>query len=158
LLLQRLAQFLEQSGFLDGNDRLIGEVLQHCALLIGERAYLSAIDADSANDRIVLKHGHRDQRTDTSNFHRSNCLWVAVEIATILFEIDYFDRLASVKNACRWHRRTRSKHSTDFLRLRQISVPRRNSNLAVALTKPHDAVGRLTEPRRIRQHGLNHRL
>src|ERR1700731_1557236 len=37
LLLQRLPQFVEQPRVLDGDDRLIGEVLNELDLLVGER-------------------------------------------------------------------------------------------------------------------------
>ena len=47
LLLQQFAQFVQQAGVLDGDDGLIGEVLDQLDLLVGERAYLLAIDGDA---------------------------------------------------------------------------------------------------------------
>src|SRR5262245_63779808 len=44
LLLQRFAQFVEQAGVLNGNDRLSGEIANHFDLLIREWPYLLAID------------------------------------------------------------------------------------------------------------------
>ena len=45
LLLQRFAQLVEQAGVLDGDDGLVGEVLQQRNLLVGERPHFLAVDA-----------------------------------------------------------------------------------------------------------------
>src|SRR5215469_12987456 len=113
LLLERFTQLIEQPRVLDCDDSLGGEILQQLDLLVGERPNLPTIDIKGTNDRAVFKHWHRDQRAYTGNFYRSHCQRVAVGIGTILFEIDYLDRLASVKGPGRWHRRTRPKQSTD---------------------------------------------
>src|SRR5262249_37978052 len=44
LLLQRLAQFVEQASILDGNDGLRGEVLDQIYLLVGERPDLLVVN------------------------------------------------------------------------------------------------------------------
>ena len=62
LLLQRLAQFVEQPRVLDGDDGLGGEVLHQLDLLVGERPHLLAIDADDANELVVLEHGDHEER------------------------------------------------------------------------------------------------
>ena len=49
LLLQRLAQLVEQAGVLDRDDGLGGEVLHQLDLLVGERAHLLAVDDDGAD-------------------------------------------------------------------------------------------------------------
>src|SRR5262249_30083822 len=54
LLLQRLAQFVEQAGVLNGNDRLCGEILDQLDLLVGEGAHLLAEDIDGADKLAVL--------------------------------------------------------------------------------------------------------
>src|SRR5262249_13692207 len=48
LLLERLAQLVEQSRVLDGDYGLGGEVLDQLDLLVGERAHLMAVNADNA--------------------------------------------------------------------------------------------------------------
>ena len=45
LLLQRFAQLVQQPGVLNGDDRLLGEVLNQLDLLVGERPNLLAKDA-----------------------------------------------------------------------------------------------------------------
>jgi hypothetical protein len=55
LLLQRVAQLVEQAGILDGDHRLAGEVLHQFNLLVGERAHLLACSteiSDIRSDRV----------------------------------------------------------------------------------------------------------
>src|SRR5262245_53637572 len=56
LLLQRLAQLIEQARVLDGYDGLAGEILDQFDLLVGERADLLTIDGDRADQLILLDH------------------------------------------------------------------------------------------------------
>ena len=58
LLLQRLTQFVEQPGVLDGDNRLGGEVLQQLDLFIGERLDFDSSNRDDANDRVFPQHRH----------------------------------------------------------------------------------------------------
>ena len=53
LLLQRLAQFVEQPRVLDGDDGLGGEVLYQRDLLVGEWADFLAVDGDGADQFIA---------------------------------------------------------------------------------------------------------
>src|SRR6516162_9775113 len=59
LLLQRLTQFVEQPGVLDGDDRLGGEVLQQLDLFIGERLDFDSSNRDDADDLVYPQHRHR---------------------------------------------------------------------------------------------------
>ena len=52
LLLQQFAQLVEQAGILDGDDGLVGEILDQLDLLVSEWADLLAVDGDSA-DQLV---------------------------------------------------------------------------------------------------------
>ena len=63
LLLQRLgeivgalAQLVEQPRILDGDDGLGGEVLHQLDLLVGERTHLLAVNADGADQLVILEH------------------------------------------------------------------------------------------------------
>src|SRR5215472_10712512 len=60
LLLQRLAQLVEQASVLDGDDGLGREILNQINLLVGERLSLLAIDIDSADQTVLLQHRHRE--------------------------------------------------------------------------------------------------
>jgi hypothetical protein len=66
LLLQRFAQFVEQAGVFDGDDGLIGEVLDQLDLLVGERPHLLAVDHDRTDQLLLLQHRHEKHRPDGS--------------------------------------------------------------------------------------------
>src|SRR5262249_52516036 len=55
LLLQRLAQFVEQARVLDGDDGLGGKIFNQLNLLVGERAYLQPIYDKNAKRCIFLE-------------------------------------------------------------------------------------------------------
>ncbi|MGC2122413.1 MAG: hypothetical protein WA652_06120, partial [Xanthobacteraceae bacterium] len=70
LLLQRLseivgalAQFIEQPRVLDGNYRLIGEVVDQRYLLVGKGANFQPIDAKYAFEFVVLEQRNKEKRT-----------------------------------------------------------------------------------------------
>src|SRR6516165_9515535 len=58
LLLQRLAQLVEQARVLDGDDGLIGEAREQSYLLVAERPHLLTVDAERANHPFLLEHRH----------------------------------------------------------------------------------------------------
>ncbi len=66
LLLQSLARLSDQPRVLHRDYRLRGEVLQQGDLLVGERPHLLTVDADRAEQRILLAQRHGDQRTHTA--------------------------------------------------------------------------------------------
>ncbi len=61
LLLQRLAQFAEQPGVLDGDHRLGGEVRQQLYVLVGERPNFLPIDGHHTDRLIFLQQRHHDE-------------------------------------------------------------------------------------------------
>src|SRR5262249_8263900 len=61
LLLQRLAQLVEQARVLDGDDGLAGEIGHQLDLFVGERSNLSAVDADRADQAALFEH-RNDQK------------------------------------------------------------------------------------------------
>ena len=60
LLLQRLAQLVEQPSILDGDDGLSGEVGEQLNLLGRKWSHLLAVNGKGADELILLKHGHDD--------------------------------------------------------------------------------------------------
>jgi len=56
LLLQRLAQLVEQPGVLDGDDRLAREAGDQLDLLSAKRPHLLAVDDDGTHQFAVLEH------------------------------------------------------------------------------------------------------
>ena len=88
LLLQRfgeivgaLAQLVEQPRVLDGDHRLRGEVRHQLDLLVGERPHLLAIDADGADQLVVLEHRHAT-RSDAAPARRRDASGIALEIGS----------------------------------------------------------------------------
>src|SRR6516162_8447215 len=66
LLLQRLAQFVEQAGVLDRDDGLGGEICHQLNLFVREGANFLTKDRDGSNQVIVLKHRHSDEGSHTT--------------------------------------------------------------------------------------------
>jgi hypothetical protein len=54
LLLQRFAQLVEQSGVLDGDDGLLGEIAHQLDLLVAERSDLLTVDDESPDQLAFL--------------------------------------------------------------------------------------------------------
>src|SRR5262249_18672487 len=96
LLLQRFAELVEQPRILDGNDGLVGEILNQVDLLVGERADLLAVDSDRAHQRVVLDHWYHEEWPDAAEFNARNCQWVAVKIALICTIVGNMDCLAGL--------------------------------------------------------------
>src|SRR6266571_2150310 len=74
LLLQRLAQIVsalpqlvEQPRVLNGDDCLAPKASQQLDLFLGERPHLRAVDADLANELVLLQHGHVEHGASASN-------------------------------------------------------------------------------------------
>src|SRR5262245_63078070 len=70
LLLQRLAQPIQQSGILNGDGSLTGKAGYQLDLLVTERPDLLAINGDRAKQILVLKYWHHNSRTRTPIFRR----------------------------------------------------------------------------------------
>ena len=61
LLLQGLAQLVEQARVLDGDDGLIGEALEQLDLPVAEWADFLAVDADGSDQLVILEHWHNKE-------------------------------------------------------------------------------------------------
>src|SRR5215472_1220746 len=78
LLLQRLAQLVEQAGTLDGDDGLLGEIANQLDLIVGERLRLLAVDKDGADKLVVLEHRHGNESSragDRRELGRGEARW-----------------------------------------------------------------------------------
>ena len=71
LLLQRFTQFVQQPRVLDGDDSLSSEILDQRYLLVSKWSNFLPVDDDRADQRFVLKHGHRKMRLRTCKPGRS---------------------------------------------------------------------------------------
>ena len=63
-----LTQLLEQSGILDGDHGLIGEVLHQLDLLVCERPDFLAEDGNRSDQLAFLEHRHHDKRPGAAEF------------------------------------------------------------------------------------------
>src|SRR5262249_60291087 len=77
LLLQRLgevrcalAQLVEEARVLDGDHSLSGKIRQHLNLFVGEGTNLLTVDANDADEFVVLGERHSEHGTNAANFHR----------------------------------------------------------------------------------------
>ena len=60
------AQLVEQARVFDGDDRLSGEALYQLNLLVGERAYLLAVDGEDTDQLFILEHRYIEEGSETS--------------------------------------------------------------------------------------------
>src|SRR5262249_28178837 len=160
LLLQRFAQLVEQAGGLDGDDGLIGKVLDQRDLLVSEWAHLPTKDADSSDGFVVLEHRHTDIGPNAAKLDRIDSRQIAFSVSSRRCEI------SSVK---------RSLGSDDVAK--RIAVAGMDDLSAFACfgkggwyivcgdrAKPVSLIEKevaefgLAEPDGIRQHRLKHRL
>ena len=80
LLLQRLAQFMEQARVFDGDYALSGETLQQFNLPVGERMNLLAVQRNRANQFAFSQHRHAQDRPHAAAFDSHDRERIAVEI------------------------------------------------------------------------------
>ena len=73
LLLQRLAQLVEQARVLDGNDGLLGKIADQLDLRVRERTDFLAKEIERPNQLVVLEQWNGDQSPDTPQF-KASCL------------------------------------------------------------------------------------
>ena len=84
---KRFAQLVEQARVLDGDDGLGGEIFDQLDLLVGERPYLLAIDAEAANQFVLLQHRNEKQGPSAGEFGKRNRCWLALDICLVMSHI-----------------------------------------------------------------------
>ena len=82
--MKRLAQFVEQTRVLDGDDGLLGETADQLNLLLGERPHLLAVNGDCTNGLLLFQHWHHEQRADAADIYGSNRQLLAIAVRTVL--------------------------------------------------------------------------
>src|SRR5690348_17150058 len=83
LLLERLAQLVQQPRVLDGDDGLSSEVLHQLHLLIGEWSNLRSIDGNNADDLIRLEYRNAKISSDAADIDRIHQQWMPIEVGPI---------------------------------------------------------------------------
>src|SRR5262249_47611653 len=161
LLLQRLAQLVEQARVLDGNDGLGGETRDQLDLFFGKRPHLSTIDDDGPDRFIVLQHRNRDQRANAGDIDCGNRQGVAVEIGSACTKVGYLDRPPGLRGADEADLRVGMIYSARSQLLQvglgQWAVERRGP-VALSLAHSQRAVAGFAQPRGVREHGSKDRF
>jgi hypothetical protein len=154
-----LAQFVEQPSVLDGDDGLRGEALHQLDLLGGEGPHLLAVNADRADQVIVLQHRHDDDRTRTTEISEGGSCRITLEVRRLclkVFDVHHLFRPDDLGMAA-------SRMGTHRFAPSSLGKCRRyivESDLAeyVSFVEIQRAEFGLAEPRRVLQHGLEHGL
>src|SRR5262245_62786752 len=87
LLLQRFAKVVEQTHVLDGDYGLPGKIVHQLDMLVGEGANLLAVDADRADQVIVLQHRHDDDCTRTTEISEGGSCRIVLEVRRLCLKI-----------------------------------------------------------------------
>src|SRR5215471_16519311 len=155
LLLQRLAQFVEQAGILDGDDSLGGEVLDQLDLLVGEWANLLAIDRNGTDQLGFLEHRDDEERPNAPKFDGRGPQRIALNVCTFRSEIDDMYGLLRSGNPhdrgiLVWPMRTMLKELCERLRFAE----RGDGSHSAVLERENITEFCFTYARRVLQHGL----
>ena len=160
LLRERFAQLAEQPRVFDGNHRLGGEVRQEFDVLVGERAYLPAVDREGSDRLALLEHWNNQQAADAGNVHRSGRERVASAVGFAVFQVGDLRGTARRNGARQGDVRTWpvNRFALPLFDERggQITVDRTGAE-AISFAQPHRAVTRLADGGRLRQHGSEYR-
>ena len=78
-----LAQLLQQSRILDGDDGLGGEILYQLDLLVGEWPYFLPKNDEGADILIVLQHRHTENCPRTNGFDEGHDAGIAHKIGLV---------------------------------------------------------------------------
>src|SRR5262245_33986419 len=156
LLLQRLSQLVEQTRVLDCNHRLRGEVLHQFNLLVGERPHLLPVDGDRAEQHILLEHRYREVGEDAADIDAGHHPWIALEIRLTRPSVLDLHRplgpddlgVSASWMGTEWH----------VLPPCRRYVVNRSVTKYVPVIQVQRAELGTTEPSRVREHGLEHRL
>src|SRR5262245_13391390 len=93
LLLQRLAQLVEQARVLDGDDGLAGKILDQLDLLVCKRVDFLAVYRDSAEQLLFLEHWDSKIGPSAGKFDQGNDGIIALDIGLLSPEIGNVDYL-----------------------------------------------------------------
>src|SRR5262249_2700458 len=157
LLLQRLskivralAQFVEQAAVLDSDDRLIGEARDQLDLLVSEGTNVLAVNADHADELVLLQHrdGHKGPGT---------AIFCDRRVGAFRRHVCDLDRPHCVDCVSKVRGRQARRFFAEFRKL-TWRVMQRDALKFIAFDQQHRAERRLANTRRVRQYSLEHWL
>src|SRR5215471_4964823 len=163
LLLQRLAQLVEQARVLDGDDGLAGEISNKVNLLLVERTDLLAVNAERTNQLVLFEHRYCEYSpcAAVNDDSRRGIGWWDIHVILFGANIGDMDRMLGLSDPPEAGTRRRTDNSAGAAFLRQ---PRRrtvqcgDAVLSFPLPQVQHAELGLAEPRRVRQYALEHGL
>src|SRR5262249_24110022 len=140
-------------------DGLGGKILDQFDLLIGERANLLPIYANSADQFVVLKHRHGDEGAGTPDVNDRSDRWITIEVGLGRSQIVGMHYLRRSRDTAK----TAAGIGTDYHASANVcvggwDVMQRASAERLAVIEIERPEFCITQPHRIRQHGLEHRL
>src|SRR5262245_4360826 len=101
LLLEGLAQLVEESGILDGDDGLFSEIAHELDLLVGERIHLFAVDRYRADDLVVLQHRDENDGPASAQFRGGDRIRIAVEVALFGHSVGDVNRMPRAEDTAK---------------------------------------------------------
>src|SRR5262249_6688516 len=167
LLLQRLgqiigalAQFVEQSRVLNGDDGLRREVRQQLGLLVGEWQHLLAVYGDHADQFIFLEHWHAQIRANAALLDSGNAQRITFGVGSISRNISNMHDLLRLGGAAEAGSSARVEYrfTHPSLYIGWWRAIHGDSAESISFTQIHGAELGCADTRRILQHGLEHRL
>src|SRR5262245_10735525 len=160
LLLQRLAQLVEQARVLYGDDGLLSEVAQELDMLVTEWFDLLAEYQDRADELIILKHRHSNYRPITALVDATNQKWIPLDVGPRRLDVGDVSRLFRDGNTTKGRIRGRSNKWIVFasLGIRGCRAVHRNDAKCVSFAEIQIPELSVADARRVLQHQLEHGL
>src|SRR5262249_28477304 len=165
LLLQRLAeigralaQLIEESRVLDGDDGLPREARHQLNLLVAKRTDLLAVDADGADQLIFLEHGNGEDRAVAAVRNGGDEKWGARDIGRQLGDVGDLRGLFGFSRPPEAGLRGWTNDCRACLGIGRRCVVHRQGAETIAFAEIERAELGLANAHRIAQHGREHRL
>ncbi len=166
MLLKRLAeivgaltQFLEQSRVLDGDDGLLGEILDQCDLLVCERLHFPAIDRNRADQLVFLQHWHDYNGASTGDIGHLDSAGGASKVSrTVSHIMNVCDLMGTDDGGKTALRMRMDRHARPQSRERRWDVIAGSHGETVPVPQIHQAEIRAADTRGILKHLLEHRF
>src|SRR5260221_12428836 len=99
LLVERLVGLSNDLRILHRDDRLSREILQQRDLLVGERADFPAVDANLAEDLIVLSKRDGQQGSHAGQFDGATQRWPSGKVDRVLLDIGEIDNVCTINDS-----------------------------------------------------------
>jgi hypothetical protein len=147
-------------GFLDGNNGLLREVLDQLDLFVAERPYLLAIYADRADKLVFFDHRNKEKGSRTADIGHCPHGLKAAKISRLFSEVGDVNELLRSRSTVEGPvgRRLNKRLAAHQFSIRGRNVMQSDSSKCAPLLKQHRTELGVTDPCRVFQHLLEHRL